>query len=349
MSGKIFSVAAFAGAITSLALVAPAAGQPSAPSSGASSARTAKSTATKKNWTPPRTADGQPDLQGIWTNVTITPLERPLEFAGKEFLTEKEAAAYETRTVEANNADRRDLPPEADVGRAYNDAWYDRGTKVIGTRRTSLIVDPPDGRIPALTPEAQRQVSARAESRREHPADGPEDRSLAERCLLWPTAGPPMLPSFYNNNYQIVQGPGYVAIYVEMIHDVRIIPIDGRPHPSSNIRQWMGDSRGHWEGDTLVVETANFNGKGAFRGSGQNLHLTERFTRVDQDTVLYRFTVDDPETFTKPWTGEVPMRRTKGPIYEYACHEGNYAMVDMLAGARAEEKKAAGKSREGAK
>jgi hypothetical protein len=286
---------------------------------------------------PPRTSDGQPDLQGIWTNVTLTPLERPAELAGKEFLTEQEAAAYEKRMLEANNADRRNLSPAADVGLAYNDAWYDRGTKVVGTRRTSLIINPPDGKVPALTPEAQKRQADAREAARGHANDGPENRALTERCLLWPTAGPPMLPSFYNNNYQIVQSPGYVTILVEMIHDVRVIPLDRRPHLPQNVRQWMGDSRGHWEGNTLVVDTTNFSDKTRFRGSDEKLHLIERFTRVDPGTILYEFTVDDPTAFTKPWTAQIPMRKSEGPIFEYACHEGNYAMAGMLAGARADE------------
>jgi hypothetical protein len=175
---------------------------------------------------------------------------------------------------------------------------------------------------------------------REHSTDGPENRSLQERCINWPTAGPPMLPSFYNNEYQIVQTSSAIAIVIEMIHDVRIIPLDGRPHLASSVRQWMGDSRGHWEGNTLVVDTTNFTDKSRFRGADENLHLTERFSRVNPDTVLYEFTVDDPTAFTKPWTAQIPMTKTKGPVFEYACHEGNYAMVDILAGARAAEKKA---------
>lgn len=289
-------------------------------------------------WTPPKTADGQPDLQGIWTNATITPLERPAEFAGKAFLTAQEAADYEKRLRQTTNADRRDGSAEADVGRAYNDAWYDRGTKVVGTRRTSLIIDPPDGKIPPLTPEAQKKQAALREAAQGHQFDGPENRPLTERCLLWPTAGPPMLSGPYNNNYQIVQTPGYVMILVEMIHDARIIPLDGSPHLRKSVRQWKGDPRGHWEGNTLVVDTTNFTDKTRFRGADENLHLTERFTRVDADTILYEFTVDDPTAFTKPWTAQVPMRKTKGPIFEYACHEGNYAMTGMLAGAREEEK-----------
>ncbi len=282
---------------------------------------------------------GQRDLQGIWSNATITPLERPKDLAGKEFFTEAEAIAYEKRVLEESNKDRRDGTPEADVGRAYNDSWWDRGTKVVSTRRTSIIVDPPDGKIPPLTPQAQKAVSARvAVSQR--PAGGPEDRGLPERCILWPTAGPPMLSSAYNNNYQILQTPGYVVIFIEMIHDVRIIPLDGRPHLPGNIRQWMGDPRGHWEGNTLVVDSTNFTAKNPFRGSDRNLHLIERFTRTDPDTILYRFTVDDPTAFTRTWTGEVPLTKTPGPIYEYACHEGNYSMTNILSGARAEDKAA---------
>jgi hypothetical protein len=294
----------------------------------------------QSKWTPPKTVDGQPDLQGVWTNVTITPLERPAEFAGKEFLTEQEAAAYEKQVRERTNADRRDGGAEADLGRAYNDAWYDRGTRVVGTRRTSLITDPPDGRIPPLTAEAQKRQAELREAASGHQFDGPENRPLTERCLLWPTAGPPMLPSAYNNNYQIVQAPGYVVIVVEMIHEARMIPLDGRPHLPQNVRKWLGDSRGHWEGNTLVVETTNFNGKSRFRGADENMHLIERFTRVAPDTIMYEFTVDDPTAFTRKWTAQIPMKKTEGPIYEYACHEGNYALTGVLAGARADEKTA---------
>src|ERR1051326_143979 len=226
----------------------------------------------------PRTPDGKPSLEGVWTNITITPLERPAELAGKAVFTPQEAAQYEKDFVDRNNADRRDGGAQADVNRAYNNFWYDRGTKVVADRRTSLVVDPPDGKVPALTPEAQKRQTQRFAAQREHPFDGPESRALTERCLVWPTAGPPMLPSFYNNNYQIVQAPGYLMIMVEMIHDVRIIPTDGRPHLPAGVRQWFGDSRGHWEGDTLVVETTNFGDKNSFRGSDENLKLTERFT-----------------------------------------------------------------------
>src|SRR5215471_15105154 len=293
----------------------------------------------QKAWTAPRTPDGKPDLQGVWTNVTITPLERPRELAEKIFFTEQEALAYEKQFREQTNADRRDGGAQADVNRAYNDFWYDRGTKVIGSRRTALITDPPDGKVPPLTAEAQKRQADRAAAARGHQLDGPESRALTERCLVWPTAGPPMMPSFYNNNYQFVQGPGYVAIMVEMVHDVRMIPTDGRPHLPSNVRQWFGDSRGHWEGDTLVVETTNFSDKNSFRGSDENLKLTEKFTRTSAETILYEFTINDPTAFTKPWSAQVPMNRMQGPIIEYACHEGNYAMTGMLAGAREDEKK----------
>ncbi len=292
-----------------------------------------------KTWTAPRTAGGQPDLQGLWSNSTITPFERPKDLAAKEFFTQEEAAAYEKKVAANSNRDKRGDTAEADVAGAYNDFWFERGSKVVPTRRTSLVIDPPDGKVPPLTQEAQRAAALRAEISR-RPPEGPEDTALPERCLLWPTAGPPMLPSGYNNNYQIFQAPGYVVIFIEMIHDFRIIPLDGRPHLPKNIRQWMGDSRGHWDGETLVVDTINFTDKTHFRGSDENLHLVERFTRVDPDTILYEFTVDDPTAFTKTWRAHAPLTRSKGPIYEYACHEGNYSMFNVLKGARAQEKTA---------
>jgi hypothetical protein len=289
----------------------------------------------QKSWTPPHTPDGQPDLQGVWTNATITPLERPRDLAEKQFLTEAEAKALEKKTADS----RVDRAPDPGDPGGYNEFWWDRGNKVVGTRRTSLIVDPPDGRIPPLTPEAQQRARDRAAFNAQHATDGPENRSLQDRCLLLQTAGPPMLPAGYNNNYQIVQGPGYVVILVEMIHDARVIPIDGRSHLQGNVRQWKGDSRGHWEGNTLVVDTTNFTGKTNFRGSGESLHIVERFTRTAPDAILYEFTVNDPASFTKLWTAQLPMTKSQGPLYEYACHEGNYAMVNILAGAREEERK----------
>jgi hypothetical protein len=216
-----------------------------------------------------KTPDGQPDLQGFWTNSTITPLERPKEFAGKQFFTPAEAVEYQKRMAQPSG----EGPPGLQAGSSINDFWFERG-KVVEGLRTSLILDPPDGRIP-YSRDAQQRLAARAEERRLHPSDGPESRSLAEQCIVWPVAGPPMMPTGYNSNYQIIQAPGYVVILVEMIHDARIIPLDGRPHVAAGIREWMGDSRGHWEGNTLVVDTTNFNGKLAYRGSSENVHVTE--------------------------------------------------------------------------
>lgn len=300
-----------------------------------------------KNWTVPRTADGHPDLQGVWTNVTLTRMERPAEFAGKATLTDAEAAAYAKKDVdEVNKQDgASDGPLIAAAGSSgtggYNVLFIDRGSQlasVDGVKRTSLVVDPPDGKVPPLTPEAKKRTAGMMRSFFKF--DSVKDRPLSERCLVGfgSTSGPPMLPVLYNNNYQIVQTRDNVMILVEMVHDARIIRINGT-HAPANVRQWFGDSIGHWEGDTLVVDTTNFNGVTGFRGSAENLHVVERFTRVDANTILYRATIDDPTTFTKPWTMEFPFVATAGPIYEYACHEGNYAMQDILAGARAEEQK----------
>jgi hypothetical protein len=289
----------------------------------------------------PRAAGGHGDLEGTWNFSTITPFERPAEFAGKEFLTDAEAAEYEARTAQRNNRDTREQSADADVASAYNEFWWDRGVlaaRVHGRIRTSLVVDPPDGRFPALTPEAQQRAAARAEARRQHPADGPEDRSLGERCLLF-NAGPPMAPGPYNNYVQILQTPDYVVILNEMIHDSRVVPLDGRPHLPAGIRRLLGDSRGHWDGSTLVVETTNFSDKTNVRGSGERLRLVERFTRADAKTLLYEFTVDDPASFVRPWTAILPMSKTDDQIYEYACHEGNYAMTGILRGARATDQK----------
>jgi len=299
-----------------------------------------------QKWTAPRTPDGKPDLQGIWDFRTVTPMERPSEFADRPTLTSDEAAAYERHIVEGRNADtNRDKTTSrgvingtnttADVALAYNEFWWDRGTKVVGGLRTSLIVDPPDGRIPALTPAAQKRLEAMDEAR-ERPALGPEDRSVGERCILGFNSGPPMVPGGYNQNVQIVQAPGYVVLMNEMVHNARIVPLDGRPQGS--LRQWVGTSRGHWDGDTLVVETKNFSRETALRGSSPNLRLTERFTRADANTLLYEFTVDDPTTWTRPWTARVPMQRTDDQIFEYACHEANYGMTNLLQGARFIEK-----------
>jgi hypothetical protein len=289
-----------------------------------------------QKWTPPRTPDGQPDLQGVWNTSTLTPLERPPELAGKQFLTEKEAVEYARQTLQQVNTDRRDGDNETDLRRNYNEFWRDRGTSVVESRRTSLIVDPPDGRIPAYTPEAQKKRAAIVAAERV-PA-GPEDLPLRIRCI---SRGLPMVPTPNNNFFRIVQSRGYVAILQEMMYEVRIIPLDGRPHLPPGIRGYMGDSRGHWEGGTLVIDTVNFIGRNDFYGADENLHLTERLTRTGPGTILYKFTVDDPTAFTKPWSGEIPMQMTNEGIFDYECHEGNYSMVNILSGARAAEKKAA--------
>ena len=373
----------------------------------------------------PRTPWGTPDLGGIWDFRSITPLQRPEELADQEFLTEEEAANLEQETVErnerllhnpaqrtqaGNNVDRRE---GGGVG-AYNNYWLDRGTTVVSSRRTSLIVDPPNGRIPPLTLAAEERAEARRAYRRDHPADSWEDRGLNDRCMF--TTGLPIIPSAYNNNVHLLQTPDHVAMLIEMTHTLRIVPLNGRPHGA--LRQWVGESRGHWEGDTLVVETelvvgrssargrtgpnAHSNaswpdtlqeftvedpetarpwtavsrcavrgsdvrirvprrqllhgghphwstGRGAggsrsrngIKGTGPNAHLVERFTRVGPDTLQYEFTVEDPETFARPWTAVLPLTRSEDPMFEYACHEGNYSMEGILTGARAEEQAAA--------
>jgi hypothetical protein len=315
-------------------------------------AQTHKVAANATNWTMPRTPDGQPDLQGTWTNATLTPLERGvvIDITGHHTelppvasltVSDAEAAVIEKRIADGGNFDRRDGNADADVSRAYNQAFVDRGTelaRVDGVKRSSLIIDPPDGRIPPLTAEAKAKAAARPPNN----FDSVQNRPLGERCMVGfgSAGGPPMMPVGYNNNYQIVQTPGYVMILVEMIHEVRFIYTDGRPHLPQNVRQWLGDSIGHWEGDTLVVETTNFTNKTSFRGSDENMRVIERFKRVNANTILYRAMIDDPSTFTKQWTVEFPMRPSSGRIFEYACHEGNYAMGDILRGARKQEEEA---------
>ena len=307
------------------------------PLSGQSQPGAKATPAAKKTWNVPRTPDGHPDLQGIWTNATVTPLERPAALAGKATLTGAEAREWEKKDAETNDADKDESPILARAGSAgtgfYNNLFVDRGSelaRVDGVKRTALIVDPPDGKIPVRSdrPPARRLAQGAA-------YDDVKNRPLGERCLVGfgSTSGPPMLPVLYNNNYQIVQTPDYVMILVEMVHDVRIIRLNGT-HQPKNVTAWLGDSIGHWEGDTLVVETANFHEGNGFRGSSENLTVTERFKRVDAETILYRATIDDPATFLKPWTLEYPFKTTAGPIFEYACHEGNYALPDILSGAR---------------
>ena len=275
----------------------------------------------------PRTPDGHPDLQGLWDYRTATPLERPRDLPDKAFFTDQEAADFEKRTAE-----RRD-----NVVAVHPPAWLDYGSKVLADRRTALIVDPPNGRVPALTAAAKARMTAMNPAN-ERDADGPEQRSIQERCLVF-GAGPPMVPGPYNNNVQIVQTPNAVVIMNEMIHDARIVRMDGTPHVSPLIRQWLGDSRGRWEGDTLVVETTNFTDRTSFRGSDQNLRVIERLTRPDADTLMYEFTIDDPTAFSAPWTARFPMIRSTEQMYEYACHEGNFGLLDILKGARYDDKK----------
>jgi hypothetical protein len=278
-------------------------------------------------------------LEGVWSFSTLTPLERPAEFAGRPLVSDTEAAAWVKQNVERNNRDRRDGGADVDVARAVNDYWFERGNELAardGQRMTSLVVDPPDGKLPPLTADARARLAARAADNRAHTADGPENRSLQERCLSF-NAGPPMLPGPYNNYVQILQMPGYVIVFNEMIHDARIVPLDDRPRPPASVRNWLGVARGHWDGATLVVESTNFTANTNLRGADENLHLTERFTRLDASTLLYEFTVNDQTAFMRPWTAELPMTRTSDRLFEYACHEGNYALMDILRGARYQE------------
>jgi hypothetical protein len=292
-----------------------------------------------------RMPDGHPDLQGVWTNATITPLERPKSLAGKATLTDAEAAEFEKNAAkELQDVDgKSESPLLAAAGSngtgGYNILFIDRGSelaRVDGVKRTSLIIDPPDGKIPPITREAKKRNAETFQSYITF--NKVKDRPLSERCLVGfgSTSGPPMLPVLYNNNYQIVQTPDAIMILVEMVHDVRIIRMNGA-HPPPNVRQWLGDSIGHWDGDTLVVDTTNFTDQTKFEGASPDLHVIERFKRVDAKTILYRVTVDDPSTFTKIWTLEYPFRSSSGPVYEYACHEGNYAMSDIMGGARKAE------------
>ncbi len=298
---------------------------------------------------PLRTAWGQPDLQGVWDFRTITPMERPDDLVGKEFLTPEEAAELE-ETRRAENA-ARDGEVPADIVGNYNTFWFDRGSSVVGTQRTSLVVDPPDGKIPPLTPQAERLraagEAARSDTGPHQPTPGGwvDDlgpNGLQVRCITGFNSGPPMTPSAYNNNVQLFQTPDHVVLLNEMNHNARIVPLDGRAHV--NLLQWTGDSRGYWDGDTLVIETVNFLRETSFMrgGSSPDLRLVERFSRPSPDTLVYEVTVRDPRTWTRPWTYTVPMTRNAEPMYEYACHEGNYAMEVILAGARAEERAAAG-------
>jgi hypothetical protein len=303
----------------------------------------------------PRTGDGHPDLQGTWSYATLTTLERPAEFKDKPFLTAAEAAAFEKTTLQVQDRDRRDVDTSTgrgsdgrtDVDRAYNQGWWEYGSKIVSTRRTSLVIDPPDGMIPALTPDgARRALDKRglwlANGSYQGGAAGSgldsyTDRPMQERCLAWTVAGPPMLPGAYNNNVGIFQTAEHVVILNEMVHDHRVIPLDPRQQVPGVIRLWMGSSRARWDGDTLVVTTANFRPM-VFRSASDKFTLTEKFTLVEADTLMYEFTVDDPLTWVKPWTVQFPMNRMREPLYEYACHEGNYSLRNILAAARRSER-----------
>jgi hypothetical protein len=296
----------------------------------------------------PRRPDGRPDLEGVWDFRTITPMERPTTLAGKQVLDDREAAEFEVKN--RRNQDNREKDSSrvvngtkstADVDRAYNDFWWDFGNNVVSTRRTSLVIDPPDGRIPPLTPDGQKRAAERL-AMRERSALGPEDRGVGERCILGFNAGPPMAPSAYNNNVQILQANDYVVIHNEMVHNARIVPL-GPSRVPAGVPQWNGHSSAHWDGDTLVVESTGFKGETAFQNSTENLRLTERFTRVSADTLLYEFTVNDPTTWTKAWTAQVPMRKSEDQMYEYACHEANYGMTNLLKGARFVEQNGEGR------
>jgi hypothetical protein len=310
---------------------------------------TAKTVKPAKPWTTPRTPDGVPDFQGYWTNNTLTPLERPKGLGAKEFYTDQEMA-------EAQKKERARLALNVVEGRpteqgTADDVHYDFAqfgldkaqSSEVWDKRTSLIVGA-TGTIPAQLPEARKRNADIAAKNRGHEFDGPENRPLSARCIIMGYDAVPMLPAGYNNNLQIVQGQGFVTILHEMNHSARLIPTDMQPHAPSPIGLWRGDSRGHWEGDTLVVDVTNFNDRNPFRGSSDKLHVVERFTRVDADTILYRFTVQDPGTWDQPWTAELAMSKTTGPIYEFGCHEGNYGLANTLSGARVAEAEAAKKS-----
>ncbi len=321
------------------------------PVSGQTAPATTKAVKTtvgaNKAWTPPRTADGHPDLQGVWTNSTETPLERPKGLGAKEFYTDAELADLKKKDqdrVALNKEEGRPTQPgtNADVHYDYTQYGLDRGqAKLTWNRRTSLIVGE-QGTLPPMLPEARKRNADIAAKRRGR-LDGPEDLSLSSRCIVDAQESVPMLSGGYNNNLQIVQGAGVVAIMNEMNHSVRVVPMDGRPHLPAGVHQFRGDSIGHWEGDTLVVDTTNFTARNPFQGSGDKLHVVERFTRVDADTILYRFTVEDPETWDQPWTAETAWSKVDGPIFEYACHEGNYSLPNSLRGARVAEQEAAEK------
>jgi hypothetical protein len=327
MPRQLISVVGLSVLIAAVLLTAiPAAGQGNIPAA--------------KAYKAPRTPDGQPDLQGFWTNSTYVPLERP-KGVTKEFYTEEEAREMEKRAAQAE-AGQTTPGTIADVHYDFTQFGLDRSQSTFSHNlRTSLIFDPSDGKIPPMTEQGLKRAADAVERRKRIGRwDSAEANDLDDRCLMFLGPGPPMLNAGYNSNYRIVQTAGYVMILVEMIHDVRIIPLDGRPHLSSRIGQWMGDPRGHWEGETLVVETTNFNGKNPLHDSSPNMRVIERLTRVADDTIRYTFTIEDESTWVRPWSAELPMKKSVGPLFEHACHEGNYGLYNTLVGARLEEKKA---------
>src|SRR6266705_1219146 len=315
------------------------------PAAGQTRSRATEAPTAAKAWTPPRISDGKPDLQGIWTNYTLTPLERSKGLGAKEFYSDQEISELTKR------AHAGDVSEEADAGFTRPQAvrydlelyGFDPSKLRFSSKRTSLIVGP-EGVVPPMLPAARERNAERAAKDKGHEFDSYANRPLSERCVLMNQERIPMTPGANEGNLlQIVQGPGYVTLLHEIDHSTRVIPTDGRPHVAQNIRLWQGDSVGHWEGNTLVVDTTNFTGLTAFRGSGEKLHLVERFTRTADDTMIYQFTVDDPTTWAKPWTAEVPWTKTKGPVYEWACHEGNTMISTILRGARVAEQEAAEK------
>jgi hypothetical protein len=325
-----------------LALSAAVAGQgPAAQRAPAASAANAAGAAI------PRLADGKPDMQGYWTNQTFTPLERPAQFKDKEFFTPEEAAAWAKRGID----NIKDQPSVAEVTRDseihYDDAiWMLEGYEKGAMLRTSIVTDPKDGRIPALSAEGQKRAQERAAARKgQDPFASAQARGLSERCIYWGHEGPPLLPTGYNSNLQIVQAPANFVVIPEMMPVARVVPLDGRPKLGSAVRGYRGDSRGRWEGDTMVVETANYSEKTAWRGASENLKVTERFTMIDKDTIRYQFTVEDAATWSRAWSGEYEMKRIDGPLFEYACHEGNYGIATILRGARLAEQRAAESAR----
>jgi hypothetical protein len=330
--------------ITAMAVLGPGSAALQAQAAGDGSPKTAaaakKPSAASTKHSTKRTPWGDPDLQGTWDYRTITPLERPQNMGDRKFLTDEEAGQLETRA-----AKRLDEPPDASVpaNTIHAPYWTDPGRRVVDDKRNSLIIDPPDGRLPALTAEGQLRLATGGRGgtggREGGKADGPEDRSSLERCI---TQGLPTsnLPTLYNNNIGIYQSPGYVALVHEMVHETRIVPLDGRPPLSPGIRQWEGSSRGHWDGDTLVVETTNFSNKTSYRGSSPAMHISERYTRLDDKTVGVEITVEDPGTWARPWTAALTMRPSEGQIFEYACHEANMGLRDILEVARDEDAKA---------